>query len=256
MEYNSCVKFHLPWAHSLKTFVAHILLNDCTCPFILVIFIWCWWWISVYFFSMFTLFYSKNITILIFNVALAYFLFFLRRLAFVFSIFSNWNSGLSLFYNIAEESDLRVASLKSQFDQRVAQLERDLLEVRQSSMVPAAPTSTPEQLQQLQQLQQEKEKLAAENIELLTKVIWLEMFIFLFRFYVFFTQFQLYCYINFFIVVTFTFVFKIGSLIDVMIRKSNYFLHEAPSCGCTAWVSVLFILVKVQCQKDPCKLLV
>ena len=60
-----------------------------------------------------------------------------------------------------EESDQRVASVRSQFDQQVAQLQRDLEEARREVASAAAPAD---------QLQQEKERLATENAELHTKV--------------------------------------------------------------------------------------
>ena len=60
-----------------------------------------------------------------------------------------------------EESDQRIASVKSQYDQQMAQLQRDLEEARRGTASAAAPA---------EQLQQENERIANENAELQIKV--------------------------------------------------------------------------------------
>ncbi|XP_025109062.1 nucleoprotein TPR-like isoform X2 [Pomacea canaliculata] len=66
-----------------------------------------------------------------------------------------------------EESDLRVASLKSQYDHRVSLLERDLEAQRAES---DAAASAADLQQQVMQLQQERDRLIVENTELSMKV--------------------------------------------------------------------------------------
>lgn len=68
-----------------------------------------------------------------------------------------------------DESDQRLASVKSQYDQQVTQLQRDLEEARRGAAAAAGPA---------EQLQQEKERLASENAELQSKVSWVAFLFF------------------------------------------------------------------------------
>ena len=65
---------------------------------------------------------------------------------------------------LSEESEQQVTALKSQYEQQVAQLQRDLEEARRGSSG-AGQGATPSE-----QLQQEKDRLASENTELQNKV--------------------------------------------------------------------------------------